>query len=94
MDSTGVFLQEMLMLYGIAVVGFFARKSGILKENANDVFTQLILYITLPALILFSLDISFSFTLVKEFLWLRCIANYVVLCCDHTASLFSCRTFN
>ncbi|MBY0149339.1 AEC family transporter [Neobacillus niacini] len=79
MDSTGVFLQEMLMLYGIAVVGFFARKSGILKENANDVFTQLILYITLPALILFSLDISFSFSLVIEFFWLITMSIYVLL---------------
>lgn len=79
MDSTGVFLQEMFMLYGIAVVGFFARKSGILKENANDVLTQLILNITLPALILFSLDISFSLSLVTEFLWLIIMSIYVLV---------------
>lgn len=78
MDSTGLFFQEMLMLYGMALVGFIARKSGILNENANDVFTQLILYITLPALILFSLDIPFSFTLVKEFLWLITMSAYVL----------------
>jgi len=79
MESTGVFLQEMLMLYGISVLGFFARKSGILNEHANDVLTQLILFITLPALILFSLDISFSFTLVKEFLWLITMSIYVLV---------------
>lgn len=79
MDSTGGFLQEMLTLYGIAILGYFSRKSGILNENANDVLTQLILYITLPALILFSLDISFSFTLVKEFLWLITMSVYVLV---------------
>ncbi|NEU32203.1 AEC family transporter [bacterium LRH843] len=77
MDS-GVFLQEMLMLYGIAILGFIVRKRGILNEHANDVLTQLILYITLPALILFSLDVSFSLTLVKEFLWLITMSVYVL----------------
>jgi malate permease and related proteins len=39
----------------------------------------LILYITLPALIFFSLDISFSFTLVTEFLWLITMSIYVLV---------------
>lgn len=67
MSSVGAFVQEMLVLYGIALLGFIVRKKGILNENANDVLTQLILNITLPALILFSLDISFSTGIVKEF---------------------------
>ncbi|WNS76501.1 AEC family transporter [Bacillus sp. DTU_2020_1000418_1_SI_GHA_SEK_038] len=78
MDSIGVFLHELLTLYGIAILGFIASKSGILNENANDVLTQLILYITLPALILFSLDISFSYTLVKEFLTLIAMSVYIL----------------
>ncbi|USK72105.1 AEC family transporter [Peribacillus asahii] len=69
MYSTGEFVQEMLVLYSIAILGFIVRKTGILNENTNDVLTQLILYITLPALILFSLDIPFSVTIIKEFLW-------------------------
>ncbi|AIM17205.1 hypothetical protein HW35_13910 [Bacillus sp. X1(2014)] len=79
MDTTGEFLQEMVSLYGMALLGFIARKSEILNENANDVLTQLILYITLPALIIFSMDISFSITLVKEFLWLTFMSVYVLV---------------
>ena len=67
MEAMAVFLQEMFILYGIALLGWTARKLGILNEHANDVLTPLILYITLPALILFSSDLSFSFTLLKEF---------------------------
>lgn len=83
MDATGAFLQEMLGLYGIALLGFIIRKTGVLNESANDVLTQLILYITLPALILFSLDISFSVTLAKEFLWLVFLSAYIL-----TVSIF------
>lgn len=79
MYSSGLFLQEMFALYGIALLGFIVRKNGILNDHANDVLTQLILNITLPALILFSLDISFSFTIVKEFFWLVSMSVYILL---------------
>ncbi|WP_164669468.1 AEC family transporter [Virgibacillus doumboii] len=79
MESAGTFLQEMLVLYGIALLGFVVRKKGILNENTNDVLTQLILYITLPALILYSLDISFSIDLLKEFMWLVSMSLYILL---------------
>ena len=75
----GDFLQEMLMLYCIGAIGFIVRKTGVLNEHTNDVLTQLILYITLPALILFSLDIPFSFTIIKDFLWLISMSVYVLL---------------
>lgn len=78
MHSAGAFFQEMLILYGIAMLGFFLRKKGILKENANEVLTQLILNITLPALILFSLDISFSLTKIKDFIWLVSMSFYIL----------------
>jgi malate permease and related proteins len=79
MYSSGLFLQEMFVMYGIALLGFIARKKGVLNDHANDVLTQLILNITLPALILFSLDISFSFTIVKEFFWLVSMSLYILL---------------
>ncbi|MEH7177098.1 hypothetical protein [Neobacillus vireti] len=41
MQSSDFFLQEMLVLYGIAMLGFIARKIGILNEHANDVLTPL-----------------------------------------------------
>lgn len=69
-EFTEIFAIEMLLLYGISALGFIACKVGILNQHATTVLTQLILYITLPSLILVSLDIPFSFTLVKEFLWL------------------------
>ena len=78
MYSTGEFVQEMLVLYSIAILGFIVRKIGILNENTNDVLTQLVLYITLPALILFSLDIPFSVTIIKEFLWLISMSIYIL----------------
>jgi malate permease and related proteins len=78
MNSAGAFFQEMLVLYAIAVLGFFVRKKGILKENAIEVLTQLLLCITLPALILYSLDTSFSFTMVKDFFWLVSMSFYVL----------------
>lgn len=45
MYSTRAFLQEMLVLFGIAVLVFIVRRKEILNENANEVLTQLILYI-------------------------------------------------
>lgn len=78
MESLGAFMQEMLILYGIAILGFIVRKIGVLNENANDVLTQLILYITLPGLILYSLDISFSSTLLKEFMWFIMMSIYIL----------------
>ncbi|MFP7296187.1 AEC family transporter [Neobacillus niacini] len=79
MYSSDIFFQEMFVLYGMALLGFLIRKKGILNEHANDVLTQLILNITLPALILFSLDISFSYTIAKEFLWLVSMSAYILL---------------
>ncbi|ALX49767.1 AEC family transporter [Lentibacillus amyloliquefaciens] len=79
MDSAWAFLQEMIHLYVIALIGFMVRKKGVLNQNTDHVLTQLILYVTLPALILFSLDISFSFSLIKEFLLLLCMSAYILL---------------
>ncbi|MBP1914468.1 putative permease [Lederbergia galactosidilyticus] len=64
------FLQEMMILYGIAILGFLTRKKEILNKHATTVLTQLILYITLPSLILFSLNLTFSFSMIKQFIWL------------------------
>lgn len=69
-EFTEIFMIEMLLLYGISAIGFVACKIGILNQQATMALTQLILYITLPCLILVSLDITFSITIVKEFLWL------------------------
>ncbi|MBS4196786.1 AEC family transporter [Lederbergia citri] len=79
MTTGGSFIQEMLVLYMIALVGFIARKRGILNEYSDEVLTQLVLYITLPALILFSLDIPFSVQVIHELLWLVFMSIYILV---------------
>ncbi|RDW20335.1 hypothetical protein CWR48_06525 [Oceanobacillus arenosus] len=54
MFSAGAFLQAMIPLYVMVAIGLGARKINILSDHANQVITQLMLYITLLALILFS----------------------------------------
>lgn len=61
------FYQELIVLYLIASVGYIAKRNGMLLKEADRVLTQLILYITLPALILFSLDFPFDPSLLKDF---------------------------
>lgn len=78
MLSTGAFLQAMLPLYIMALVGFTSRKMRILNSHANQVTTQLMLYITLPALILYSLNTSFSIDIFIDFAWLVTMSIYVL----------------
>ncbi|MBW8351080.1 AEC family transporter [Bacillus sp. IITD106] len=79
MDTDGSFIREMLVLYMIALLGFITRKRGILNEYADEVLTQLVLYITLPALILFSLDIPFSIQVIHELFWLVLMSIYILV---------------
>src|SRR5690625_1146017 len=68
----------MIPLYIMSIIGFTARKIKILNTHANYVITQLMLYITLPALILFSLDITFSLDLLSTFVWLISMLLFVL----------------
>src|SRR5690606_30548162 len=79
MNTDGSFIREMLVLYMIALLGFITRKRGILNEYADEVLTQLVLYITLPALILFSLDIPFSIQVIHELFWLVLMSIYILV---------------
>lgn len=78
MGSIAGFFYEMMILYLIAFVGFIARKKSVLNNQANDVLTQLVLYITLPALIVFSLDMPFSSAILNDFLWLVGMSIYIL----------------
>lgn len=78
METTAFFL-EMIGLYLMAITGFIFHKKSIFTNETNDVLTNIILYLTLPALIIYSLDISFSSHLIHEFLWLLSISIYVML---------------
>lgn len=77
MILSGDFLQEMLSLYCIAILGWLARKRNILGEDSIGVLTKLLLYMTLPALILHSLNIKLSMQYLKDFFWLVMMSAYI-----------------
>ncbi|MEN1969550.1 AEC family transporter [Lentibacillus sp. N15] len=78
MLSTGAFLQAMIPLYIMAIIGFMGRRIKILHAHANQVITQLMLYITLPALILFSLNATLSMDLLADFIWLVAMSIFIL----------------
>lgn len=78
MLSTGAFIQAMIPLYMMATIGFISRKMKIFNTHANHVITQLMLYITLPSLILFSLNVNFSADLLINFTWLITMSIFVL----------------
>jgi malate permease and related proteins len=61
------FYKELMVLYFIAAAGYTAKHSGIFTKETDRALTQVLLYITLPSLILFSLDFPFSASLLKDF---------------------------
>ena len=55
-----------------------SRRRGILTSQANSVITQLLLYITLPALILHSLTTTISSELMTSFAWLLSMSIFIL----------------
>ena len=51
-----VLLQQIMIIFALAAVGFLAAKCGIISENGNKSISKLILYITLPAMIIASVS--------------------------------------
>lgn len=49
-----VLLQQITMIFAIAALGFFAAKAGLITESGNKTVSKLILYLTLPAMIIAS----------------------------------------
>ncbi len=84
--SISAFLLAMSPLYVMAAVGFVGRRLNVLGGGANAVITQLMLYITLPALILFSLDTTFTTGLLGDFAWLVAMSVFVLALSVFTAS--------
>ena len=78
MLSVSTFALSMIPLYLMAIIGFTARKFHVFSKDANQVITQLMLYITLPALILFSLQTTFSIELLIDFIWLVIMSIFVL----------------
>jgi len=76
--STSAFLLAMVPLYIMALIGFISRRMEILQSYANQVITQLMLYITLPALILYSLNTTFSIDILTDFAWLVTMSIFIL----------------
>ncbi|MDY0395898.1 AEC family transporter [Virgibacillus halophilus] len=76
--STNAFLQAMVPLYIISLVGLVSRRMKILPQHANQVITQLMLYITLPALILFSLHAKLTVELMADFAWMVTMSIFIL----------------
>jgi predicted permease len=69
---------EMIMLYGIAVIGYTARRFNVLPASSDYVLTQLVLYITLPALILYSMDFPYASRYLNDFAWLLLLSSIAI----------------
>lgn len=89
MLSISAFAQALIPLYMMSIIGFIARKFNIFPSHANDVITQLMLYVTLPALIIFSLNVTFSINLLIDFIWLILMSIFVLIMFVLIAALLS-----
>lgn len=56
----GNILNQIIVLFMIMVVGFFARKKGMINNEVNKGLSQLLLNITLPFMIIASFNIEFT----------------------------------
>lgn len=51
-----ILLQQIIIIFSIAAVGFLAAKCGIITESGNKTISKVILYLTLPAMIIASVS--------------------------------------
>ncbi|MBH0162175.1 AEC family transporter [Fictibacillus sp. 26RED30] len=79
------FMQELTLLYSIALLGYILRKKEILPSGSERTISALLLNVTLPALIIFGMDVSFSIENLKQFGWLSMMSAFVLM----ISSLFS-----
>jgi malate permease and related proteins len=79
MNQFASFIQELTLLYSIAVLGYMLRKKEILPQGSEKVLTAVILNVTLPALILFGMDVSFSVENLVQFSWLCLLSTFVLI---------------
>jgi malate permease and related proteins len=79
MNQFAHFTQELTLLYSIALIGYMLRKKEILPEGSERVLTAVILNVTLPALILFGMDVTFSVENLIQFGWLSLLSAFVLI---------------
>lgn len=78
MLSLNSFLQEMIPLYFMVFIGLFCRKMNIFNEKSKDTITQLLLNVTLPLIILYSLNATFTYDIVIDMLWLTSMSLFII----------------
>ncbi|HZW68153.1 MAG TPA: AEC family transporter [Pseudogracilibacillus sp.] len=74
----GNLIQEMVVLYSFALLGYAAFKCKVLNKDSHDVLSSIILKITLPCLIIHSLDKPFEIEMLKEFIYLLSLSLYIL----------------
>lgn len=67
----------------MALAGFLCRRRKILNYHTDQVITQLMLYITLPALILYSLNTSLTLVILTDLFYLVMMSSFIL-----TVSIF------
>lgn len=86
MNQFTFFIQELSLLYSIGLLGYILRKKDILPKGTEKILTAVILNVTLPALILFGMDVSFSAENLKQFGWLSLMSAFVLMASSMAAS--------
>ncbi|GAE25443.1 malate permease [Halalkalibacter wakoensis JCM 9140] len=84
MNAVLALAQEMFVLLAIGLIGFVMRKANILPKESNYVLTQVVLYITLPCLIIYSMDITMSLEIMVEITWLLSLSLFALFCATIT----------
>ncbi|MFD0872421.1 auxin efflux carrier [Chlamydia abortus] len=72
------FWESLAMLYLIAAVGYAAKRKGIINDSVDLAVVRLLLQITLPSLIIVSLDLPYSAELFGDFGWLLLLSCSVL----------------
>ncbi|GGF12946.1 transporter [Halobacillus andaensis] len=70
---------ELIILYGIGLIGFVAKRSGWLPQQTEQVLALLILNLTLPCLILTSMNLSVGLHILLDFFVLFLLSGYALL---------------
>src|SRR5690625_6313521 len=68
----------MIPLYIMALIGYTILRKKIIHSHTNQVITQIMLYITLPALILYSLNTNLSKEMLTDFAWLITMSIFIL----------------
>jgi malate permease and related proteins len=87
MNQFAHFTQELSLLYSIALIGYTLRTKAILPEGSEKVLTAVILNVTLPALILFGMDVTFSVENLIQFGWLSLLSAFVLIASSIVSSI-------